>query len=460
MKINCFVCTTLLTLAGSLWASGNMLPRLTPTDEELKAAAIPELAAPLDIRALDGNRLAVKAVLRDGRTLSAEFKVPIEGVFEVKDEEFPTLQLFRKGAPQWSRQSLKDVSPRLVVPGSIAVADAPGGKGRLYRAGIDFWVDEFLGRLARLEGGELDERPVFVSWRGRMQRLDSVALVAGKRLEYRRGVASRMMPVPPPLGKDEVRLANVFLPCGTTDVSEDNFYPITERFYPIRPNPTAEQLLPRTMARLRSGEPLRILAWGDSITNGTYFQGYKGNRWQEKAVAGLQKRFPKARIELRTLGWGGRGIADFLKAPSGHKFNYQEQVLDKRPDLVIMEFHNDYARQAEDVSRDYEKVLVDFQASGIEWLPMTPPFTAGNLGLSFPAKAQKNIQETSWPLVTMLREFAGQHELPLAEAHERYVRIWRQGIPRLTLFTNHYNHPAAEGMQLLADAVLDVFPQQ
>jgi len=447
-------------LAGVLWASGNMLPRLTPTAEELKAAAIPELAAPLAMRSLDGNRLAVKAVLRDGRTLSAEFDVPIESVFDVKDEKFPTLRLFRKGDSQWSRQSLKDISARLVVPGSITVADAPDGKGRKYRVGIDFWVDEFLGHLARLEGGELDERPVFVSWQGRMQRLDSVVLVGGNRLEYRKGVASRKMPVSPPLGKDEVRLANVFLPCGTTVVTEDNFYPITERFYPIRPNPTAEQLLPRTMARLRSGEPLHILAWGDSITNGTYFQGYKGNRWQEKVVAGLQKRFPKARIELRTLGWGGRGIADFLKAPSGHEFNYQEQVLEKHPTLVIMEFHNDFGRPAEKVRLDYEKVLADFQARGIEWLPMTPPLTTGNLNLAFPAKAQKNIQETSWPLVKMLREFAGQHELPLAEAHERYVRIWRQGIPRLTLFTNHYNHPAAEGMQLLADAVLDVFPQQ
>ena len=49
----------------------------------------------------------------------------------------------------------------------------------------------------------------------------------------------------------------------------------------------------------------------------------------------------------RTLGPGPvffPSIADFLKAPPGHQFNYQEKILDRKPDLVIMEFHNDFGR--------------------------------------------------------------------------------------------------------------------
>ena len=97
---------------------------------------------------------------------------------------------------------------------------------------------------------------------------------------------------------------------------------------PPKPAPTpAEQLLPRTLSKLQSGERLRILAWGDSVTVGTYVPDWQRNRWQEQFVARLKARFPKANIELLTEAWGGRNTASYLAEPPGSPHNYQEKVL-------------------------------------------------------------------------------------------------------------------------------------
>lgn len=451
---------TLFILCTTLCAKEKIAVRLTPTAAELKAAAIPELKEPITMRTSAPNRLKVEAILSDGRRLNAEFDIPIEPVFEVKDEYFKTLRPYKKNVPQYSRQLIPNVAPGMLVRGSVVVSDAPKGAGKKYRQHADFWIDEFLGRIARHEKN-MDDRPVYISWKGRKQRIDSVVLTNGNKLVYRKGESKHLMPEPPVLANGEVRLGNIFLPCGTTAVTDHNFFPVYERFYPVKLSPVADRLLPKTMAKLRKGEELYIIAWGDSITDGRYLKNYRGNRWQERVVAGLQKRFPKAKIKLDTFAWGGRGITHFLNAPAKHKFNYKEKLLDRKPDLIIMEFHNDYSRKADDVRRDYEKVLADFKSRGIEWLPMTPPLsTFGGLYNDFPAKAQNNIQGTTWPLVKMLRAFAAEKNLPLAETHERFVRVWRQGIPRLTLNTNHLNHPGYEGMQMIADAVLEVFPEK
>ena len=39
------------------------------------------------------------------------------------------------------------------------------------------------------------------------------------------------------------------------------------------------------MKKLQSGERLRLLAWGDSVTVGTYVPDWEHNRWQEQFVA-------------------------------------------------------------------------------------------------------------------------------------------------------------------------------
>jgi len=217
----------------------------------------------------------------------------------------------------------------------------------------------------------------------------------------------------------------------------------------------AERRLPKTLEKLRTGKPLRILAWGDSVTVGTFVPDPDRNRWQAQFVARLQERFPKAQIELVTEAWGGRSTATYLAEPPGSVHNYKEKVLGAKPDLVIMEFVNDAGLKPAQVEDRYSKFLADFQAIGAEWIILTPHYIRGDwMGLN----REREIDDDPRPYVAGLRQFAAKHQVPLADASLRWGRLWRQGIPYSTLMLNAINHPDPRGMKLFADALMELFP--
>jgi lysophospholipase L1-like esterase len=233
---------------------------------------------------------------------------------------------------------------------------------------------------------------------------------------------------------------------------------VLETAYPEPPKtkPTAaELLLPETIKKLRSGKRLRILAWGDSVTVGTFVPDWERNRWQEQFVTRLKARFPRANIELVTEAWGGRNTASYLAEPPGSPHNYQEKVLAAKPDLIISEFVNDAGLNPAQVNERYAKLLADFHGIGAEWIILTPHYVRPDwMGLT----REREVDDDPRPYVAALREFAVRHRTALADASLRYGRLWRQGIPYSTLLLNSINHPDARGMKLFADALMELFP--
>jgi hypothetical protein len=88
----------------------------------------------------------------------------------------------------------------------------------------------------------------------------------------------------------------------------------------------------------------------------------------------LRERFPAARIELVTEAWGGRNTGSYLAEPTGSEHNYQEKVLDRRPDLVVSEFVNDAGLSPEQVEERYGRLLADFRGINAEWIILTPHY--------------------------------------------------------------------------------------
>jgi lysophospholipase L1-like esterase len=89
-------------------------------------------------------------------------------------------------------------------------------------------------------------------------------------------------------------------------------------------------LLPKTTEKLHDGKPLKIIAYGDSITAGgeaTSVDLQFPFRWAES----LRKQFPKSQIAVENGATGGdatpQGIA-----------RLQEKVLSRQPDLVLIAF--------------------------------------------------------------------------------------------------------------------------
>ena len=118
--------------------------------------------------------------------------------------------------------------------------------------------------------------------------------------------------------------------------------------------PLTRGSLRRTLEKLKSGQHVSIVAWGDSVTDGGYLPS-QADRWQEQLARALRDMYPGATIDLRTEGWGGRSTSSYLAEPEGSERHFPTAILGDSSspvDLVISEFVNDAVR--------------------LDWLPIRP----------------------------------------------------------------------------------------
>jgi len=341
-----------------------------------------------------------------------------------------------------------------LVPESVRIGNAAG---KLMKDGVDYELEPTWGGIARLAGGSIGpQETVYVDYRYGCQRLDRIVRTADGRMVLRRGRSETGMPPAPELAAGETSVVTVWTDARTTRLTDANVFPTLEQAFPETARGegmSAAKLCPKTYAKLVRGEKVRVLAWGDSVTNGGYLP--EADRWQYQFLARLRARFPKAEIELVSRGWGGRSSMSFRTAPPGHEFNYREQVLAPRYDLVVMEFVNDCGKPRAAVFREYGEILADLAAAGSEWCILTPHYTRADwMGLP----SQKHCDVDPRPYVWAVRDFCREKGVLLADASLRWGRLWRQGIPYKTLLVNDINHPNAFGMKLFADALMAVFP--
>lgn len=422
-------------------------------------------ATPADVK-LTGDWEIQVSVPDNAKVKPATLKVSPNTLFTVTAQKYATLPVYKTTGGGWARgvqltplKAQETTTPFLLVTNSFVLRAGPEATAEAFVRGQDYEIDLTWGTLGRLANGRIKEgQAVYASYQHSLLRLDAVVLTKGNQIEYRPGTPLAAAPLPPALKDGERRLANLWLPGYLTKLSADHLFPILEDRYPepAKPSPTpVEKFAPKSLKKLQSGEPIRILAWGDSVTVGTYVPDYEKNRWQNQFVTRLQARFPKAKIELITEAWGGRNTGSYLAEPPGSEHNYQEKVLATKPDLIVSEFVNDAGLNPAQVEQRYSKLLADFQAMGSEWIILTPHYTRPDwMGLN----RERDIDNDPRPYVKGLREFTAKHNLALADASLRYGRLWRQGIPHSTIMLNSINHPDARGMKLFADALMELFP--
>jgi lysophospholipase L1-like esterase len=397
---------------------------------------------------------------------NATIKVASTPLLTVKAEKYASLPVFKPTGGGWSKgtqltplKAQETTTPYLLVTNSFVLRAGPEDSAETFVRGKDYDIDLSWGTIGRLANGAIKEgQPVYASYQHSLLRLDAIVLASGKKVEYRPGTPQAAAPLPPALKAGETRLANIWLPGHLNQLTTNNLFPVLEATYPepAKTSPTpVEKFAPKSLKKLQSGEPIRILAWGDSVTVGTYVPDYQKNRWQNQFVTRLQERFPKAKIELITEAWGGRNTSSYLNEPPGSEHNYKEKVLATKPDLIVSEFVNDAGLTPAQVEERYSRLLADFQAMGSEWIILTPHYTRPDwMGLN----RERDIDNDPRPYVKGLREFTAKHNIALADASLRYGRLWRQGIPHSTIMLNSINHPDARGMKLFADALMELFP--
>ncbi len=380
-------------------------------------------------------------------------------ILSVTAERYADIPIFNPKAGGWIRgvqlkgvRAQETTSPHLLDPESFSLKAGPEPDARAFVKDKDYQVDLEWGTFGRLAGGGIAAgQEVYAAYRYAQVRLDTVVLTKDNRIVLRKGAARPAAPLPAELAPGERFLGTIYLPGFISRLSSDHLFPRIEDAYPKAALPQSETIR-RIRKRLSAGEPLRILAWGDSVTDGSYLP--KEERWQQQFVDRLRTQYPAARIELLTQAWGGRNTSSYLAEPPGSPHNYQETVLNLKPDVIVSEFVNDAGLKPEQVEARYIKLLADFQAIGAEWIILTPHYVRPDwMGLT----RERDVDLDPRPYVAGLRQFAATHDVALADASLRYGRLWRQGIPYNTLMVNAINHPDGRGMRIFADALMALF---
>ena len=429
----------------------------------LAVAPIARAEVPRVVAEPAGDRRVRVEVTRDGVTARGTFLLDAPDTVEVVDEKIEPLPPFAPGNPGWTKgaalaavRAAECTVRGALEPDSLVVRAAPGPDGSLVEKGRDWEADLEWGTLGRLADGRVAEgAAVWVSYRAGLRRIDSVVLRSDGTLEVVKGEPHVVLCEPPAIPSDATRVVNVWMPGRVETIEAVHLFPILEADAPPEdrdPDSLAAARLPETLRRLESGEKMRVLAWGDSVT--TY------ERWQTMFVERLKARFPRADVELVTEAWGGRNTGSYLAEPPGSEHEYRAKVLGRRPHLIVSEFVNDAGLGPEQVEERYARLLADFRGIGAEWIILTPHYVMPEwMGPGFVEKGQRDIDDDPRPYVAGLKAFVARHRegVALADGSRRYGRLWRRGIPYQTLMENDINHPNVFGHALFADALMEVF---
>jgi hypothetical protein len=386
--------------------------------------------------------------------------VPVPASVTVEGEGH-VLPLFKEKGGGWRRGSrLKSLIAQecsatgLLRPETVSVRPEAGGAA--YVRGKDYDFDALWATVGRLDGGAIGEgERVHIDYSYGPARLDSIFVNRAGQARLVVGKPGLGFDPPPPGRDDEYRIGTVWNPGNLEGLAAENLFAV-EMGAPQSglSGDIAERLLPKTLAKLRAGEAVTIVAWGDSVTNGGGVGGKKEAWYQHVFHNALRERFPAAKITLHTASWPGRGSRNYLESPAGSEHDFQRDVLDRKPDLVTAEWVNDAYLKGDALDAHYGLIRDKMHAGGAELILLTPHLVRPDwMGVS-----TLKFDDDPRPYVQGLRRFAASNDIALADGAQRWCALWRQGIPYTGLLANAINHPDERGQKLLADALLAVFP--
>lgn len=369
---------------------GAMCSALAPPRPAPTAAAVP--APPVPIAWSLRGPFRLRLMLTEQRQHVEVEVAPPEPL--TVTETHNELAEWNPGAAGWTKGdrlhalvAQETTTPGLLHSDSVHV-DGPGG-GPLVR-GVDYEVDDQWGTIGWLQGGSLaacesTQRTVVATYTWTPLRLDSLVLRADNSIELRMGKPYGAAPPLPAISAGERRLMNIWLPGRAAEdgLTAGSLFPVLETTPTLSPaRLLSSGAIPRTLAKLRNGQPVSIVAWGDSVTDGGYLPS-PADRWQVQLVEEMQARYPNSTITLHTEGWGGRSTSAYLQEPEESPRHFPTAVLSPAsddgvpipsPDLVISEFVNDASLAPELVKTQYAYLQNVFRASDCDWLILTPHY--------------------------------------------------------------------------------------
>jgi len=198
--------------------------------------------------------------------------------------------------------------------------------------------------------------------------------------------------------------------------------------------------LARTGAALRSGKPLKIVAFGDSITAGGEASSVE-LQYPFRYAAHLRATFPSADVTVENGATGGdnteQGVA-----------RLEEKVLSRKPDLVLVAFGmNDHNRGGVDVDRfaDNLRTIVtrirEKTGADVILLSTFPPNPDWHFG-------SKRMEQYA----AVTQRVANEMNVAYADVHAAWMKVLDRK-DAASLLANHINHPNDFGHWLYAEVL-------
>jgi len=193
-----------------------------------------------------------------------------------------------------------------------------------------------------------------------------------------------------------------------------------------------------TIEKLEQNEPVRIVAFGDSLTQG--WMTRKG--YVDFLHEMLLERF-NDNIEMINRGIPGNTSDDGLE-------RLRRDVLDRDPDLVLIQFALNDAYMGSSPGRlknNIKSMVVRIRLdTAAEILLLT--------SCSIYNEAEDRMADTFYSAITGL---GTEEHLPVAEVHTYWKNKIRSGIDHRSLVQGDMVHPTIAGYKLMAEAVMEKF---
>ena len=128
----------------------------------------------------------------------------------------------------------------------------------------DYYFDAIWGAFGRTPDSHIgEEDAVYVSYTYSPYRLDSVVVNSTGDCYQKAGTVNGATPLPPELDADEILIGNIFFERNRQRISDEMLFPFINTYSVPKVEKTfIEKALAKTLAKLRAGDPVKILAWG------------------------------------------------------------------------------------------------------------------------------------------------------------------------------------------------------
>ncbi len=197
--------------------------------------------------------------------------------------------------------------------------------------------------------------------------------------------------------------------------------------------------LTKTISMLEAGEPVRLIALGDSLT-----QGWMARKGFLDFLSGmLKKKYPSCRVSIINRGIPG-------DTAEGGLLRLRNDVLDHDPDLVFIQFGLNDAFSGVNPGR-FESMVQQIVEQ------IRNETDAEILIITSVPVVYERMDEIADDFYGRLEAVAEREGLAIVRVHRYWMEKIEQGLEFTSLVQGDQVHPNVEGYRIMAEAIMGAF---